>query len=188
MQISLRTYALLSVIAMVMSAATGESLKNEKVAVREFHLRPGEQAPAAAHPAVDVDFATGKAHFSEPGEPVRNTGSSELHLARIEFLTPGAPETWGAAGLSPDYKVILENRYSRVYDIRIPAGGREPQHTHKARVVVCLSGATLKHLMPDGREEPSTLKTGEIAWRQGGTHIGQNLGTTNLWVIAVEPK
>jgi hypothetical protein len=34
--------------------------------------------------------------------------------------------------------------------------------------------------MPDGREEPSTLRTGEIAWRLGATHIGQNLGTTDL--------
>ena len=30
--------------------------------------------------------------------------------------------------------------------------------------------------------------TGEIAWRRGGTHIGHNLGKTDLWVIAVEPK
>jgi hypothetical protein len=75
-----------------------------------------------------------------------------------------------------------------VYDIRIPAHTREPQHTHKALVVVCLSGATLKHLMPDGTEEPSTLKTGEVGWRLDATHIGQNLGQTALWVIAIEPK
>jgi predicted metal-dependent enzyme (double-stranded beta helix superfamily) len=82
----------------------------------------------------------------------------------------------------------LENQYTRVYDIRIPAGMREPQHNHKHRVVVCLSGAELSHLLPDGRDEPSNLKTGEIAWRRGGTHIGRNLGKTDLWVIAVEPK
>lgn len=90
--------------------------------------------------------------------------------------------------LSPNYKLLFENQYTRAYDIRIPAGTKEPQHTHKDRVVVCLSGAKLKHLLPDGREEPSTLKTGESAWRRGGTHIGQNLGDTDLWVIAVEPK
>jgi hypothetical protein len=55
-------------------------------------------------------------------------------------------------------------------------------------VVVCLSGAQLRHLMPDGREEPSTLQTGAITWRLGATHIGQNLGNTDLWVIAIEPK
>jgi hypothetical protein len=82
----------------------------------------------------------------------------------------------------------VENRYARVYDIRIPAHTNEPQHTHHDRVVVCLSGAKLEHLYPDGRKEPSTLSTGEVAWRRGGTHIGQNLGDTDLWVIAVEPK
>jgi quercetin dioxygenase-like cupin family protein len=119
---------------------------------------------------------------------VKNTGPSAVHFARIEFLGSGLAETWGTTGLSPNYKLLIENQYTRVYDIRIPAGTREPQHTHHDRVVVCLSGAQLKHLMPDGREEPSTLKTGEIVWRRGGTHIGQNLGKTDLWVIAVEPK
>jgi hypothetical protein len=111
-----------------------------------------------------------------------------VKLVRIEFRGAGIDDTWGAAGLSPNYKPLFENRYARVYDIRIPAGMREPQHTHHDRVVVCLSGAQLEHLMPDGRIEPSTLATGEIAWRRGGTHIGHNLGKTDLWVIAVEPK
>ena len=75
-----------------------------------------------------------------------------------------------------------------MYDIRIPAHTNEPQHTHKDRVVVCLSGAQLEHPLPDGRREPSTLKTGEVGRRRGGTHIGQNLGNSDLWVIAIEPK
>ena len=37
-------------------------------------------------------------------------------------------------------------------------------------------------------QEISTLKTGEIAWRRGATHVGHNLGKTDLWVIAIEPK
>jgi len=106
----------------------------------------------------------------------------------VEFLGNGNPETWGMTGLSPNYKMIFENRYARVYDIKIPAGTKEPQPTHHDRVVICLSGAELSHLLPDGRDEPSTLKTGEIVWRRGGTHVGRYLGTTDLWVIAVEPK
>ena len=34
----------------------------------------------------------------------------------------------------------------------------------------------------------STLKTGEVAFRAGSTHIGRNIGRTDLWVIAIEPK
>ena len=37
-------------------------------------------------------------------------------------------------------------------------------------------------------KEKSTLKTDEIAWRLGGTHVGHNLGKTDLWVLAFEPK
>ncbi len=189
--------------------SVSERLRNEKVAVTEFTLKPGEsQGIAGRNPALTVYFDDGSLEFVESGGKrrnvsvkrgeaafaaaqvmeVRNAGASVLRFVRTEFLTGGNDATWGVAGLSPNYRLIVENRYTRTYEIRIPAGGREPQHTHKARVVICISGATLRHLMPDGREEPSTLKTGEVAWRSGGTHIGRNLGSTDLWVIAVEPK
>ena len=103
-------------------------------------------------------------------------------------MTAGSHETWGTTGLSPHYVLLVENQYGRAYDIKIPQQTREPQHTHKDRVVVSLSGAQLEHILPDGKLQPSTLKTGEVVWRLGGTHIGHNLGQTNLWVIAVEPK
>ena len=171
-----------------------ERLRNERVAVVEYTIPPGGVLSESAYPAVVVylegpKIKRGSVDFRVLGAvPVRNTGAADLRLVRIEFLGPGSNDTWGTDGLARNYKVLLENRYARVYDIRIPAGSREPQHTHKARVVVCLSGATLKHVMPDGREESATLATGEIAWRGAATHVGQNLGTTDLWVIAVEPK
>jgi polygalacturonase len=184
-------------------------VRNDRVAVSDETIRPGEAVKwNGEHPSVLVYFTDGSAEETRgAGEPARitvrrgqsvfvpakpvmmkNTGSADLHLARIEFLGKGLAETWGAAGLSPNYKMLFENEYARVYDIRIAAGTNEPQHTHRDRVVVCLSGAQLEHLMPDGRREPSTLHDGEIVWRRGGTHIGQNLGKTDLWVIAVEPK
>jgi len=191
------------------AAAGTVAVQNDRVVVTDETLRPGETATwRGDHPSEVVYFTDGSIEIPEGagraaraavkrGESVfeiartrtvRNAGSADLHYARIEFLGKGLAETWGTTGLSPNYKLLFENPYTRVYEIRIPAGTREPQHTHHDRVVVCLSGAQLKHLMPDGREESSTLKSGEIAWRQGGTHIGQNLGKTDLWVIAVEPK
>ena len=186
-----------------------DAVRNDRVAVVEITIQPGEsETRMGGNPAILVYFTDGslairagggrpsvtnvkrgEAVFVEPQErTVKNTGPSPVHFARIEFKGGGLAETWGTTGLSPNYKLLFENQYTRVYDIRIPAGTKEPQHTHHDRIVVCLSGAELKHLMPDGREEPSTLKTGEIVWRRGATHIGQNLGKTDLWVIAVEPK
>ena len=54
--------------------------------------------------------------------------------------------------------------------------------------MVSLSGAELVHELPDGRQEASALGTDEVAWRRGGTHVGHNVGQTDLWVIAIEPK
>ena len=186
------------------SAAAIMPVQNDRVAVADETIRPGESLTwTGVHPSEIVYFTDGsleiggKATNVNRGESVfetakartvKNTGSSDVHYARIEFLGKGLAETWGMTGLAPNYKLLFENQYTRVYDIRIAAGTKEPQHTHHDRVVVCLSGAKLQHLMPDGRVEPSTLKTGEIAWRKGATHIGQNLGNTDLWVIAVEPK
>jgi uncharacterized cupin superfamily protein len=200
--------AILLCFASIASAAVQtEKLRNEKVAAFDCTLRPGETLNIK-QPGVTVYFQGGSLEIApeggkaqkvtvKPGDTVfraaqagvvKNTGSSEIRFARVDFLGSGGSETWGTTGLSPNYKLLFENPYTRAYDIRIPAGTKEPQHTHKNRVVVCLSGAQVRHLMPDGREEPSTLQTGEIAWRLGATHIGQNFGTTDLWVIAIEPK
>jgi hypothetical protein len=185
-------------ILAALAVAQTEKLRNEHVTVFEDRLAPGEPRPLPAVRCLLVYLTDGKmgdtavhrgqAVFAPTPTTLKNTGKAELRFVRIDFPGDGLKETWGTTGLSPNYKLLLEDRYTRVYDIRIPAGTREPQHTHHDRVVVCLSGAQLEHLMPDGRIEPSTLATGEIAWRRGGTHIGHNLGKTDLWVIAVEPK
>lgn len=199
-------FAIEAATDLVLDNASGvvTPVRNDRVVVTDQTLRPGESvAWTAGHPSEIVYFTDSAldfdgvrlfprrgdtAFYEAAAHTVRNAGTAEAHFARIEFLGAGNPETWGVSGLSSNYKLLFENRYTRVYDIRIAAGTNEPQHTHHERVVVCLSGAYLKHLMPDGREEPSTLKTGEIAFRRGATHIGQNLGNTDLWVIAVEPK
>jgi hypothetical protein len=190
-------------------AATTEVFRNEKVIVTEETLAPGEQEIVAGEHACAVVFLSGDsvaAKFADgtvKNDPfhrgdvrnekagrrtVTNTGHTPVRLVRVEFLTDGNDETWGMTGLPPNYKVDFEDRHSRTYEIRIAAHGWEPQHTHHARVVVCLSGAQLEHVLPDGSIQPSTLKTDEVTWRPGQTHTGHNLGDTDLWVIAIEPK
>lgn len=186
-----------------------EKIRNSKVLVTQVVLAPDRTENVTAdHPSLTVYWkpalfqvmraggdrqrihvTKGEALFA-PAEQrsIRNIGKTELRYTRIEFLGAGASEIWGMTGLPPNYKMLIENRYARVYDIRIPAHSVEPQHTHHDRVVICFSGATLKHRYADGHEEVSTLATGETVWRRGGTHIGQNLGDTDLWAIAIEPK
>jgi hypothetical protein len=190
-------------------AASEEKLTNAKVHVMEYKLAASERVLLApnypsvmvviAGDAAELGFADGTKHATDlkrgatravPAgwNALANTGTTPVDLVRIEFLTAGIDETWAMKGLSPNYKLLVEDRYNRSYDIRIPSHTFEPQHTHHDRVVVCLDGATLEHILPDGSKQPSTLNAGQVAWRLGGTHIGHNLGETNLWVIAVEPK
>jgi quercetin dioxygenase-like cupin family protein len=193
----------------VLGTRTTEMIHNDKVWVVEQTLSPGEilvlpvdrpsvlvyldssslaVAPARGR-AVPGSVHRGDTVFEPPqAGSVQNTGSSALRVVRVEYLGKGNGESWGAAGLAPNYKVLFENRYGRVYDIRIAAGATEPQHTHHDRVVVCLSGAVLEHILPNGRKENSSLNTDEVVWRRGATHVGHNLGKTDLWVIAIEPK
>jgi hypothetical protein len=185
-----------------------EKFRNEKVVVTEGTVAPGEQEPAAKLPSVIVYMSNGTVQIVPASGATRkdtvkegdtaflpegtgmftNAGPAPLHIARISFLTNGGPDTWGKEGLAPGYTLLVENKCARAYDIKIPPHEFEPQHTHHARVVVALSGAELEHILPDGTRQPSTLKTGEIAWRPAATHVGHNLGTTPLWCIAIEPK
>jgi quercetin dioxygenase-like cupin family protein len=193
----------------LLTAGSVQKFTNDKVSVTEDTLAPGEsQSQPSARPGIIVYLSGGSVavtsangrSIKEPvkrgdtvfypagTKPLKNAGSSDLRFVRVEFVTDGKQETWGMAGLPPNYKILVENRYARAYDIKIAPHSYEQRHTHHDRVVVCLSGATLEHLLPNGQKQPSTLKTGEIAWRPGATHVGHNMGSTELWVICVEPK
>jgi quercetin dioxygenase-like cupin family protein len=202
-------YVVLSLVAIPALALTKvEKIRNPKVLVTEVTLASGESQANPDKPSMVVYMNSGLAEVDlTGGQPqknsveeggviyeaassgtLKNIGSAPLHFARIEFLTDGSTEAWGMSGLAPNYRMLLENRYARAYEIRIAPHTVEPQHTHHDRVVVTLSGAQLVHILPDGTRQPSTLTTGEIVWRLGATHVGHNLGDTELWVVAVEPK
>ncbi len=190
-------------------AASVEKFRNEKVVVTEVTLAPGEpEATPEKLPSQVVYITDGTVlngtvrNETEPRQvgkgqvvgfvgaipAIRNMGKTPLHFVRVEFLTGGEDETWGMNGLPSSYKIVSEDRYARTYEIRLPAGAVEGQHTHHARVVVCLSGTEMEHILPDGTKQLVTLKTGDILWREAATHAGHNLGKTELWEIAVEPK
>jgi hypothetical protein len=195
--------------AVPLRAATVEDFRNEKVIVTEVKLAPGEQEEiSGGHPSVVVYlagyearivFADGKAKrepivrgetLREPAEAgvLTNTGHEPLHLVRVEFLTAGSSEIWGRTGLPANYQMVFEDKLERTYNIRVAAHAWEPEHTHRDRVVVCLEGGHIEHILPDGSVQATTLKSDEVTWRRGETHKGHNLGDTNLWVVAIEPK
>jgi hypothetical protein len=177
-------------------ATTTEVLRNEKVIVTEVTLAPGDQEPVGGvHASVLVVLEGDSIQMLPPrgydqaerstvhrgdtinqragAEILTNAGTAPLRLVRVEFRTSGSDETWGMTGLPPNDNVLFEDEHSRTYEIRIAAHAVEPEHTHHARVVVCLSGAQLEHVLPDGSKQAATLKTDEVTWREAQTHTGR---------------
>jgi len=206
---SKRVGAALLIFSALGPAAETEKVRNEKVIAWEDNLAPGEKIPGSSGKPelllyladgklevtpgrgrrTVVEAKSGKVNFEQVGiREIRNAAQAQLRILRVDFNTQGSAERWGRTGLSSHYRVLLENDVVRVYDIFIPANSNEPQHTHQNRIVACLSGAELTHLFPDGRTEVSSLKTGEVVWRQGSTHIGQNHSANDFHAIAIEPK
>lgn len=136
-------------LLLLLAACAFGAFRHDKVAVAEITLQPGETASSAL-PSVTVACGSGtlevtrgggqpekisvhrgEAACAGPGE-MKNTGPSALHYIRVEFVGSGLSETWGKSGLAPHYELMLENQYSRVYDIRIPTHTNEPRHAHRA--------------------------------------------------------
>ena len=184
-----------------------EVFRNERVAVRDISIRPGESEPPhiPSHAArVDVCLVggvmwagrlillrRGDVKFAPRHSRLRrNVGPAEIRLLRIGFLGSGQPggPAWGTAGLSPNCELRFENEYARVYAIRVPAGAEEPRHAHRDRVVVCLSAAEMQYILPAGGSDITGPPANQMAWRAAVTRHGRNLGGADLWEIAVEPK
>jgi predicted metal-dependent enzyme (double-stranded beta helix superfamily) len=201
--------AFFAAVAGPVFATTTEVLKNDKVAVTEVTLAPGAKEPVAGHHASVVVYKAGeKAEIRLDGggvehesivrgeavkEPAKagiliNMGAVPLKLVRVEFLTAGGNAMWGRAGLAPSYQMIFEDQYSRVYNIRVAPHASEPQHTHRDRVVVCLGGAQIEHVLPNGSIQNVVVKTDDVLWRQEQTHKAHNIGETELWEVVIEPK
>lgn len=86
-------------------------------------------------------------------------------------------------------KLILENEFVRVYEIRVPPGVFEPKHSHGRGVTIALTDYDneLKSL-PDGAVTKRHTKFGEVRWAEPVTHEGTNTGKTEQRVIRVELK
>ena len=87
------------------------------------------------------------------------------------------------------YKVLLENEHVRVFEYRLKPGEKEPTHSHPFGVVVYFfSDARLRTTLLDGRTAENSRKAGDVLWRDPVTHSGENIGSTELHALVIEPK
>ena len=91
--------------------------------------------------------------------------------------------------LSPQYyKVLLDNDQVRVLEYRSKPGDKEPMHSHPAGVVYYFNDAKVKATFPDGKVAVSSGKPGDTIWRDPVTHPFENVGNTDVHVLALELK
>jgi hypothetical protein len=88
-----------------------------------------------------------------------------------------------------NYKLLLENRFVRVIEARVPPGTVEAPHRHMRGVSVCMTEYTIESkALPDGDWVRSERKLGTVYWSEGSLHQLRNVGKTQSHTIRIELK
>jgi hypothetical protein len=90
--------------------------------------------------------------------------------------------------LTDTQKVILENMFVRVIEVRVPAGVAEPLHSHGRGVTVALTDYDNETRAPGGQWSKSHTKFGDVKWAEPVSHEARNVGSTEQHVIRIELK
>jgi beta-alanine degradation protein BauB len=93
-------------------------------------------------------------------------------------------------GAHPDtQKLLIDNEFVRVFEIRVPPGVFEAKHSHARGITVALSDyASETTSYPDGKISRGQTKFGDVRWVEPVTHEARNTGTTEQHVIRIELK
>jgi len=87
------------------------------------------------------------------------------------------------------HKLLFENRYVRVIESRVPAGGNEPKHSHPRSVTVYLADSESEiRTFPDEKVSRVHRTAGTAGWSEATTHEIKNVGTTTAHTIRIELK
>ena len=86
------------------------------------------------------------------------------------------------------YKVLLDNEYVRILDVRHKPGEKAPMHSHPHHVIYALAGGTIKSTSADGKTNTETVKAGQVVWNDAETHTVENIGKTETHAIDIELK
>jgi hypothetical protein len=93
------------------------------------------------------------------------------------------------APLPDTQKLLMENAFVRVFEIRMPPGAFEARHSHGRGLTIALSDYDNEtRSYPDGRVNRGHTKFGEVRWAEPVTHEARNVGTTEQRVIRIELK
>jgi beta-alanine degradation protein BauB len=86
------------------------------------------------------------------------------------------------------YKVLLNNEYVRILEVRQKPGYKSPMHSHPHHAVYWLTSSTLKFTSPDGKTSTVQTKAGQVVWRNAETHTVEITGKTTSHALDIELK
>ncbi len=89
---------------------------------------------------------------------------------------------------SPVVRIFIDNRKVRVQEVRIRPGNQGPMVAHPNRVQYILKGGKQRLHYPNGRTKVQTFKPGTVVWRVKEKYAWENIGKTEIRVIAVRLK
>jgi quercetin dioxygenase-like cupin family protein len=103
--------------------------------------------------------------------------------------TQSADPTLDPARIAADtHKVVFENAFVRVLEVRLPPGKIEPRHRHPHGLSVYLTDWDAK-VTVDGREpQVNQRKAGTFAWSDAVVHTVQNVGKAEGHILRIELK
>jgi hypothetical protein len=101
------------------------------------------------------------------------------HFLQAQEKKLAAPET---------QKIVLENMFVQVIEVRVAAGVAEPLHHHNRGVTIALSDYDNETKAPGAQWSKSHTKFGDVKWADPVTHEARNTGTTEQHVMRVELK
>ena len=92
--------------------------------------------------------------------------------------------------VSPEvYKVILENKDVKVYEVEFNPGQSDKMHKHKVTTFYVVEGGTFKSTAKDGTITEREFKAGDNGHTdQGAVHQVTNTGNTTIKILLVEHK
>ena len=88
-------------------------------------------------------------------------------------------------------KVVLENDKVKVTEfLSLPGGGAcgKGKHSHKERLVIAITDASIQLTTEDGKTQNLDLKAGTAFWGAAETHTVVNSSTKEVKFYAVEVK
>lgn len=92
--------------------------------------------------------------------------------------------------IAPDtHKLVFENEFVRVIEAKVPAGGREPKHSHPHGLTVYLANYDSEvTTFPDGKVTKVHRQLGTAIWSDAVTHEVKNIGKTPGHALRIELK